>query len=70
MQEMRELARLRKCDSLFKCRPPQLHPVIIFWSGSNCGDFFVPNHIVPLVNIMHDLDDRGICSDDANTKRY
>ena len=33
MQEMREL--LRKCDSLFKCRSPQLHPVIIFWSGIN-----------------------------------
>ena len=67
MQEMREL--LCKCDSLFKCRSPQLHPVIIFWSGINSGDFFVPNHIVPLVNIMHDLDHRGIRSDDAKTKQ-
>ena len=35
-----------KCNSLFTCLSPQIHPVIIFWSGSNSGDFFVPNHIV------------------------
>ena len=41
---------IRKCHSPFHCRSPEFHPIIIFWSGSNSGDFFIPNHIVPLVN--------------------
>ena len=60
---------IRKCDSLFECRSPQIHPVIIFWSGNNRGDLFVPNHLVPLVNINHALDPIGNHSDDSNTKQ-
>ncbi len=41
----------------------------LLFSGVGLTVFFVPNHIVPLVNIMHDLDHRCIRSDDAKTKQ-
>ena len=40
-----------------------------FLERGNCGDLFVPNNIVPLLNIKHDRDPIGNHSDDSNTKQ-